>query len=588
MATTQDDHLRVFWTVALCAAFPFPATLALLWSGFKKLLAFHDQAFKIIMGAAGIYAGFYFFTNVRELLPLSIVPIWQIVNGGHKFDLWKYLQATWSGAARLSVPLWWLLYAVACMLNPELKAPKERQRDAEPKTTAHSLAQGDDVTKGVYLGGYSSNRRFYLSSDELIKHTALVGTTGSGKTTTLYNFVRYAMLKKQATIIIDGKGDIDLASRIQRMAEVHKRPFYLFSTTDPASFGYNPLENANPTELTDKIMSLTEWSEEHYKLSSQRYLQLLFQILQNKNIPCDLVSVVKYSDRSRLDDLLRIEQCVTSKEFQGLTVNSDDIDLANLGDNDWKEDIVSSNLLQDERADIEEIIESIKSIDRRAVEGLFSRLGVLAEGDLGVLLKRRPAGLLELSRALDEKAVILFSLDSLTYPEQARLLGRLVVSDIKSQISYHARHRPGQRVSLIFDEFNVFVSPGVVDLVNKSRAAGFEALLSFQSLADIDRLDKGKEIRRQIVQNCNTLIVQRQNDPADAEEIANILGTVSRYKLTHQVSVEGETGMGSARQVKQYRYHPDAIKNLRVGEAIIKYHTPRERRVEKIMVRALR
>ena len=457
--------------------------------------------------------------------------------------------------------------------------------------------EGDDVEKGVYLGSTSGKRNFYLPKSELIKHTALVGTTGSGKTTTIYNIAQYAMLSQQAIIIIDGKGDAALTRRIKAMAKAHGRPYYLFSTNDPRSLGYNPLADGNPTELADKIMSLTEWSEEHYKLSAQRFLQLLFRLFAIKGIEPTLVNVVRYSSRIMFDILIYEEQRTEEPEPEKEPENakdefSDDLDLDELTGKKQpktpKKTPKKSNKKKfDLPPEVQDIAAGVESIDRKAIDGLAGRLGVLAEGDLGGLLKTRPTGLLRLSEAMGNRGVILFSLDSLTYPEQARLLGRLVVADIKAQISYHGRHRPGERVSLIFDEFNVFVSGGVVDLVNKSRAAGFEAVLAFQSLADIDRLEHGKDIRRQIFQNCNNVIVQRQNDPSDAEELANIIGTEESYQLTHQITDEGATGVGSARAVKRYKRHPDEIKSLKVGQAIVKYHSEKGPKVEKIQVRAL-
>ena len=161
----------------------------------------------------------------------------------------------------------------------------------------------------------------------------------------------------------------------------------------------------------------------------------------------------------------------------------------------------------------------------------------------------------------------------------------MVVGDIKAQISEHMTRRRGQRVGLLFDEFNVFASSSVVDVVNKSRSAGFEALLSFQSLADIDVLDKGQEVRRQIIQNCNTLIVQLQNDAKDAEELARAIGTKPSMLLTQQVSTEGTTGLGSVRPEREFKVHPDQIKELRVGEAYVKRHTAKGVEVKKIWVR---
>jgi hypothetical protein len=539
----------------------------------KKFTDFHDATFAIIIVLTSVYAVFYFWSAPRLLLMLSILPLISIVLRGSVFGIFSYLKNMNPPAILLSAPLLLLFQGIFNLFDGSLKAPKVQHSVKESQTDADELEKGDDVTKGVYLGVIDGNKkqRFYLDSGELTKHTALVGTTGSGKTTTIYNFVQYAMLKQQALIIIDGKGDIGLVQRIEAMAQEFGRPFYLFST-DSDSLGYNPLQAGNPSELTDKIMSLTDWSEEHYKLNAQRFLQLLFKVFRFKGMEPDLVSVVRYANRGRLEDLLKS----ASGPVVPITVAGGVVNLGSLGQPP-----------PDIPEEIQEIMDSLGDIDKRAIEGLSSRLGVIAEGDLGGLLKERPTGILELSEAMENEGVVLFSLNSLTYPEQARLLGRLVISDIKSQISYHARHRPGKRVSLIFDEFNVFVSGSVVDLVNKSRAAGFEALLAFQSLADIDRLEHGKDIRRQIIQNCNTLIVQRQNDPADAEELANVVGTEESFQLTYQISEEGSTGLGSARGVKRYKFHPDDIKKLRIGQALIKYHTAKGRQADRIIVREL-
>ena len=74
---------------------------------------------------------------------------------------------------------------------------------------------------------------------------------------------------------------------------------------------------------------------------------------------------------------------------------------------------------------------------------------------------------------------------------------------------------------------------------------------------------------------------------SDAEELANIIGTEESYQLTHQITDEGATGVGSARAVKRYKRHPDEIKSLKVGQAIVKYHSEKGPKVEKIQVRAL-
>jgi hypothetical protein len=430
--------------------------------------------------------------------------------------------------------------------------------------------------QGVLLGTTKGGQPFYLPTAELDKHIALIGTTGSGKTTTLANFIHYAMEVGQSCLIIDGKGDESFRSRVERLAAAAGRTGNTFSMNSPAK-NYNPFMTGTPSELTDKLMALTDWSEEHYKLSAQRYLQLLFRIFQLQQKQADLRSITNCCDRSKLLELAyrRPERCNQARKTP-----SSSIDFAVLLEPQPAERVAAATQLQ-------EIAEGLNAIDKKAIDGLASRLGVLAEGDWGELLTSSPE-MLSVEEVLAKRQVGLFSLDSLRYPEQARLLGRLIIADLKTNIARHGRSRPGQKVTLMVDEFNVFVSSQAVDMINKSRSAGFEALLSFQSLADIDVLHQGEAIRRQIIQNCNTLIVQRQNDPKDAAELAAAIGTREAFQITlHTNWQTGPTGGGNMRKAEEYLYPPSAIKQLAVGEAIVKRNTSQGTAVEQIRVRKL-
>jgi len=62
------------------------------------------------------------------------------------------------------------------------------------------------------------NKNFGLIKSNLTQHTLLVGTTGSGKTTTLMQIIKELRFKfGETTIIIDGKGDIDLINKVKKL-----------------------------------------------------------------------------------------------------------------------------------------------------------------------------------------------------------------------------------------------------------------------------------------------------------------------------------------------------------------------------------
>ena len=107
----------------------------------------------------------------------------------------------------------------------------------------------------------------------------------------------------------------------------------------------------------------------------------------------------------------------------------------------------------------------------------------------------------------------------------------------------------------------------MLDLVNKSRSANVTCVLATQSLSDLDSTS-GAYFKEQIIENCNNYIVLRQNSSINAEHWANILGTRNTMEVTYQIRGNNDTGLGSARRVREYLYHPDDIKNLQTGKGI--------------------
>ncbi|WP_040615109.1 TraM recognition domain-containing protein [Rickettsiella grylli] len=88
----------------------------------------------------------------------------------------------------------------------------------------------------------------------------------------------------------------------------------------------------------------------------------------------------------------------------------------------------------------------------------------------------------------------------------------------------------------------------------------------------------------QILNNTNNYIIQRQNNPNDAEVLANLIGTESVFEVTAQLSEnQGSTGLGSVKQTREFIIHPDEIKRLTLGQAI--FVNKQAFRVRKILLR---
>lgn len=79
-----------------------------------------------------------------------------------------------------------------------------------------------------------SGERIVLKDSDANSHTLAVGTTGSGKTTGICNILESTIMRKMPVIYVDGKGDLELAQRIQNFAKSQNVPFYLFSMVEQA------------------------------------------------------------------------------------------------------------------------------------------------------------------------------------------------------------------------------------------------------------------------------------------------------------------------------------------------------------------
>lgn len=471
------------------------------------------------------------------------------------------------------IGIWSYIATAIIMKIVETKTPEQKLMEESRKRKAHHATKANfsairkngyrvpDVPLGVNLWERSGKKPVYLPGDMLNKHVCLVGTTGSGKTVTLYNFVQSALALGKAVVFVDGKGDPGNVAKFRTTCAMYGRTPEII--TLDGSRGYNPFATGTSTELMDKLISMFDWSEEHYRLGASRFVQLLIQYLQLEKMPVTLSTIVKYCDLATLRNYHiaqhsgRIAEPTPTEAAPNVMPSFDAPSFTAPTTNKP----ITVPTKQDE------IIELIGGVDKKSISGIRDRIATLAEGDMSAMFSNPNA--VNLSALIEAGGCVLFSVDSLRYPQQSKAIGRLVVNDVKNSVSNHARNG-SKPVGLFFDEFNVFASHEVVDVINKSRSAGYEALLSFQSLADIDKLESGEALRRQIIQNCNSLIVQRQNDSKDAEELASLFGTYQTTETTYQKDMDGQAGAGSVRQVHEFRVHPDDIKNLGVGQAFLR------------------
>jgi type IV secretory pathway TraG/TraD family ATPase VirD4 len=173
---------------------------------------------------------------------------------------------------------------------------------------------------------------------------------------------------------------------------------------------------------------------------------------------------------------------------------------------------------------------------------------------------------LNLEAARQGGAVVIFVLPPLLFQNAAPAIGQLIVNDLKA-VTTTSR----STWKLFFDEFSVFSSVNVLNLLNMGRTFGLCGTLATQSLADFDAgaPELGSAFGRQVRASVNTVICHQVNDPDDAEVLAKFLGTSPDIELTARMQGEQFTGEASARAVRQFQIHPDDLKSLARGRAYV-------------------
>jgi len=414
--------------------------------------------------------------------------------------------------------------------NPHEKAVKALQKgdyddflEVSDKEVDKALANlADENVNGTVLGISKYSGKPVVIADRDVNQIVLVlGTTGGGKTVTLRRFYRRAIMQGYPLIIVDGKPDEKNVEWLMTLAKQQGKPFFGFNCGN--TFHYDCLTNGGYTELKDKIISLKdEWQNDYYRSIAEDYLQTTFEVLLKSGKEFDLKMVVECLN---YDDLALLVRATKDKELM-------------------------------------KRVSSLESYDRKDITGLQAHLNILIHSELGQFFEKNETTF-TLSDAIQQNAVVYFALPALRFPSFSKVLGKLVINDLKAVID----RQSSERVFMVFDEFSVFAGEQVLNLVNMGRGKGVHAVFGTQGTADLEKTDP--TFKNQVLNCVNTLICHRLNDQDSAESVASWVGTQDTFTVTAQINIkQNDAGMGSVRRNKEFIVHPDAIKQkLQAGEA---------------------
>ena len=384
------------------------------------------------------------------------------------------------------------------------------------------------LTRGLRLFSFATEPAIEIAGQRLrdsdrLRHTHILGATGSGKTVLMENLIFEDLARGYGMVIIDPKGDRELYDRVRRFcARIGRESdLHLLSANyREESVRWNPCRLGSASEIQSKFINSWEFSEVYYaKACEAALLDALNAFGKGGFSLADLAKALEAAAKERKDD----------------ATNALSLDLFNTTEGEW-----------------------------------------------GELLCSKPSALREIHflDVLRKNEILFVDLPTEGKSVQSSRIGKLLLQEIML-ISGMRKTFPHLRTrtpyAIYVDEFDAFATPSFATFLNKGRSSGFMIHICHQTLSDLKRVDNGVgSFLGQIQGNINNRFFFRVDDPADAETIAAFFGTALVKKTTSRVAEGSETSDGSVREAHEFRIHPDVIKSLGVGRCIFNSKTNRK------------
>jgi conjugal transfer pilus assembly protein TraD len=361
-------------------------------------------------------------------------------------------------------------------------------------------------------------------------HMLVVGTTGAGKTRLFDLLIAQAVLRGEAVLIIDPKGDQELRDNARRACALAGRPdkFAAFHPAFPEdSCRIDPMATfGRHTELASRIAALvpSETGADPFKAFGQMAMS---------HIIAGLLLVAERPNLLKLRHYL--EGGVDALVERALVTYCGKVDAR------FDRDAVIGKardghgrvqaLIRYYRQRIaparpSSVIDGLVNLHEhervhfaKMVASLMPVLVMLTSGQLGPLLSpdahdaEDPRDVMRMTDLINDGYVAYIGLDSLSDGIVGSAIGSLLIAELTSiagdRYNYGLNNKP---VSVFIDEAAEVMNDPFVQLLNKGRGARLRVTVATQSFADFAARTGSKDKATQVLANLNNLIALRVLD----------------------------------------------------------------------------
>jgi conjugal transfer pilus assembly protein TraD len=395
--------------------------------------------------------------------------------------------------------------------------------------------------------GMEHEHEVWLPIDHTAGHTLLVGTTRAGKSRTLDSIIAQSVIRGEACIIWDPKGDRDLRECAQKACEEAGRhsDFVYFHPAFPEhSARIDPLANfSRATELATRIASLipSETGSDPFTAHSQMVLTNLCEGLLMINAKPTISLLKRYVSNGPEALVVKAAEAYFEKAMgQGWhkeatpyierAKNRSDREMAIAYIAFYREEVQASKPCPPIEGLFSDF-EHDKAHQAKMTASLTPVLTMLTSGPLGDLLSPnihadddRP--ITDFARIIRNKQVCYIGLDSLSDNMVGSALGSMFVSDMTAVSGSRYNYSDLSKVdpvNLIIDEAAELVSDKMIQLLNKAGGAKIRLVVATQTFADFAARVGSADKARQILGNLNNVIALRTIDGATQEYLCEAM-----------------------------------------------------------------
>lgn len=431
------------------------------------------------------------------------------------------------------------------------------QLHALRRAAAQAKREGPRTAAGLLLGHDELGAPIRIPA--LKAHATIVGGSNSGKTNTAEVLLEAHVAGGGGFVVLDGKGGRELPRLAVELAARHARRVSLWSirpygdpNLDRHRRPWNAVGDADPTEVKDRIAASEEQTEPYYAAVAARGLLAAARLTEET------------TGVQRLDAL--------AASLEDPSTLGEALEPTHPTEAAWL-----TSLVPDERA---------------ALRGMATRLRTMTNSDgAEALLPPRPGEPhLSLHEAITQNHLVVFTLPQGLYPDLVPHVTRYAVSALNAVCTRIEQTGAPADAMVFVDELSAFDGDGLCAGFERGRSAGVRYLVATQSLSNLASAG-GDKLLHAALDNAELIVIHRQAVPDAAEALASIGGTEEAWEHTHKVSDAAglrigwdETGERARRLTDRFRAHPNVIKALRCGEAVLVTQRP-EFAVRRVRIR---